>query len=139
MYQTWAGGFGVSTDPSASGGANLLSFSFGMKPGSAGGLVYTGTFAGGGSIAATGTPITMSYITNPADVRALFVRRKDYVAAGLTYTVQFSPGVTSWSNSADTPAVLADDGLNQIVSVPYPALLIGAGVAFFRVQVSIAP
>ena len=139
VYQTWAAGFGVSTDPSASGGANLLSFSFGMKPGSAGGLVYTGTFAGGGSIAATGTPITMSYITNPADVRALFVRRKDYVAAGLTYTVQFSPGVTSWSNSADAPAVLADDGINQIVSVPYPALLIGAGVAFFRVQVTIAP
>ena len=96
-----------------------------------GALVYTGTFAGGGSIGATGMPIPR---IEGADARALFVRRKDFSTAGLTYVVEFSSDLSGWQASADTPAVLADDGTNQIVSVPFPAGFIAGG--FFRVRVS---
>jgi len=48
------------------------------------------------------------------------VRRVDYATAGLTYTVQFSADLTNWTTSTAAPAVLANDGTYQIVSVPYP-------------------
>jgi hypothetical protein len=35
--------------------------------------------------------------------------------------------------------VLADDGVNQIVSVPYPPLVGGQQAKFFRIQVTLAP
>ena len=113
--------------------ANLLNFGFGMNPNGAygGALAYTGTFAGGGSIGSTGVPIPRFEGT---DMRALFVRRKDFTIAGLTYTVEFSNDLSGWQASADTPAVLADDGTNQIVSVTFPAGFTAGG--FFRVRVS---
>jgi hypothetical protein len=87
-----------------------------------------------------GQPITkFESIPNGIDFRALFVRRKDYVAARLIYTPQFSAGLDVWQNSTATPYVLADDGVNQLVSVPYPVLIAGKKARFFRIQVSIAP
>ena len=123
---------------------NLLEFAFGTDPTSntngVSVLQYTGTFAGGGAIAATGQPITMLEPTaNGVDFRALFVRRKDYAAAGLTYTPQFSATLATWVNSAAVPTVLADDGTHQIVSVPYPPFVGGKKARFFRISVSIAP
>lgn len=136
-YQQWAQTNGVSSDPSVrgpNGQSNLLNFGFGISPSVAGtgSLQYTGTLAGSGTIASTGTPITRQEGT---DLRALFVRRKDYATVGLTYTVQFSAGLSSWQDSTDTPTVLADDGTNQIVSVPYPAGLTASG--FFRISVTL--
>jgi len=136
-FQQWASNNGVGNNPStpgANGLPNLLNFAFSMNPASSnsGGLVYNGSFFGGsGTIGATGQPITRQ---EGSDIRALFVRRTDYLSAGLTYTVQFSPGLSSWQDSTDTPVVLADDGTNQIVSVPYPAGFTAAG--FFKVNLS---
>ena len=56
--------------------------------------------------------------------RVLFVRRKDYVAAALMYTVMFTSDLATWQVSSETPAVLADDGTNQIVSVPFPGRVV---------------
>ncbi|MCX6880762.1 MAG: choice-of-anchor D domain-containing protein, partial [Verrucomicrobia bacterium] len=136
IFGAWAIANGVPMDD-----ANLLLFAFGMTPGGpAGALVYTGTFAGGGTITATGLPITRFEPNgNSIDFRALFVRRKDYVAAGLTYTPLFSADLSFWQNSVAVPVVLADDGVNQICSVPYPALIAGQEACFFRIQVSITP
>ena len=125
-----------NADFDGDGIANLIEFAFGTNPAvpAAGPLRYAGTFAGGGAIIATGQPIVR--IENGNDIRALFVRRSDYVAAGLTYAVRFSADLSTWSPSAVVPVILADDGTNQIVSVPFPALIVGGETRFFRVNVS---
>jgi hypothetical protein len=136
-YEAWAVANGISTDPAALGGANLLAFASGSTPGgTTGALEYAGTLAGSGTITATGQPITRM---EGADVRAIFVRRKDYLATCLTYTAQFSATLGVWEDSVAVPTVLADDGTNQIVSVPYPALVAGLSPQFFRIRVTITP
>jgi len=136
VFQDCALANAVSGDPGvtgANGMVNVANFAFGMDPNGAStsALVYTGTFAGGGSITSTGLPIAR---TEGTATRALFVRRKDYVNAGLTYVVQFSNDLAAWQDSTITPTVLADDGAHQIVSVPFPGGFAGGG--FFRVRVS---
>jgi hypothetical protein len=70
-----------------------------------------------------------------ADTRALFVRRKDFAAAGITYTVEFTSDLAHWQASTDTPVVLADDGTYQIVSVPYPGSMMAGG--FFKIDLTL--
>ena len=133
---------GNSEDFDNDGIVNLLEFAFGTNPtvSSLGSLQYGGTFAGSGAIIARGQPITaFESIAAGIDFRALFVRRVDYVAAGLTYAVQFSADMLSWTASAAVPVVLANDGTYQVVSVPYPPFVNGRKARFFRVQVSIVP
>jgi hypothetical protein len=122
--------------------SNFLEFAFGTNPtvNGAGGLVYNGTLGGGGTITATGQPtLVLESIATGVDFRALFVRRDDSVATRLTYTVQFSADLSVWASSMDVPTVLADNGIHQIVSVPFPGFLNGKKVRFFRVQVSTPP
>lgn len=121
-FQAWSSATGVSSDPSVRGGngiGNLLNFAFGVNPVTGGGdsLHYTGNFAAGGILAATGQPTTRF---ESSDRRALFCRRKDFATAGLTYTVRFSTNLIEWVDCTVTPTVLADDNTHQIVSVPYP-------------------
>ena len=122
------------------GVTNLLEFAFGTNPANAANglksLQYTGTFAGSGVITATGQPITLF---EGSDIRAVFVRRKDYIAAGLTYTPRFSATLASWDNSVTVPTVLGDDGTWQIVSVPYPALVGGQVPHFFSLSLTLSP
>ncbi|MEQ1850169.1 MAG: cadherin-like beta sandwich domain-containing protein [Chthoniobacteraceae bacterium] len=145
VFQEWAAANGVTNDPQmpgANGIGNLLNFAFGVDPvtGGSGALVFNGTFGAGGTIGTTGQPITMLEPTaNGVDFRALFVRRRDFAAAGLTYKPQFSASMASWTDSAVVPTVLADDGANQIVSVPYPPFIGGKKARFFRISVSMAP
>ena len=133
---------GNSEDFNHNGISNLLEFAFGTNPvtSTAAALQYNGTLAGGGTITATGQPkMVFESIPTGVDFRALFVRRNDYGAAGLTYTVQFSPDLGAWTPSIAVPTVLADTGPHQIVSVPFPGFLDGKKARFFRVQVSIFP
>lgn len=113
-----------------------------MNPatGGNGTLQYTGTFAGGGTVTATGQPTTaIEPTTDGLDFRALFVRRTNHATAGLTYTALFSGDLVTWQTNVLAVTVLADDGVNQIVSVPYPPFVGGKKARFFRVSVSIAP
>ena len=74
----------------------------------------------------TGTP-------NGVDFKALFGRRKN---SGLTYTVQFSADLAGWENSTVAPVVIADDGVIEACTVPYPFFLSdGQKARFFRVSV----
>ena len=146
VFQDWALANGVSSDPGmngTNGTVNLNNFAFGIDPnfGTAGSLVFNGTFGAGGTIGANGQPITMlEPIANGVDFRVLYVRRKDYVNAGLTYTVEFSPAnLAPWTASTATPTVLADDGIYQIASVPFPPFLSGKKARFFRVRTTLAP
>jgi Cadherin-like beta sandwich domain/Abnormal spindle-like microcephaly-assoc'd, ASPM-SPD-2-Hydin/Cadherin domain len=146
-FQAWAASNSVPNDPNALGNngvKNLLNFAFNVNPTTAGGgaLAYTGTF--GGPLVTT--PITtgqqstrMEPSAGGVDFRGLFVRRKDATSAGLTYTPQFSADMITWQDSTATPVVLADDGVNQIVSVPYPVFIAGKKARFFRISVTINP
>lgn len=139
-FQAWALANGVSSDPSSNSGESLLSFAFGRIPGQSGPLIYVGALSGGGTIGATGSPIVRSEHQETGDeYRALFVRRLDYLSAGLTYTPQFSSDLGTWQNSTAVPTVLADDGINQIVSVPFPVAAPGQGKQFFKLSVSVTP
>ena len=75
-------------------------------------------------------------ITNGVDRRALFGRRKDYVAAGLVYEVEFSGDLVTWQTSAAIPAVIGGDSEMDAVTVPYPLFVNGRKARFFRVQVT---
>lgn len=145
------GNFADSADFDLDGKINLLEFAFHTNPttnvpappwvGSGPPpLQYTGTFAGGGAVTLTGQPIMrFQSATNGVDFRALFVRRTDHVAAGLTYVVEFSADMNTWAASNATPAILADNGTVQIVSVPYPFFVAGKKARFFQVTVTRTP
>lgn len=137
-------GAGANTaDSDLDGILNLLEFAFGTDPtnnSSGPGLLQTTGGLAGGALVSTGQPITMfGPIASGTDFRAVFIRRKDYIAAGLTYTPQFSADLVNWVNSAAIPTVLADDGTYQAVSVPYPFFVGGKKARFFRIAVTISP
>ncbi len=119
---------------------NLAEFAFDTDPANgasgASALRYTGAFAGGGIITSTGQPIAAIEGT---ETRFLFVRRKNHIAAGLVYTPQFSAALGSWEDGGVTPSVLADDGVREIVSVPFPASVSGSVARFARLRISVVP
>ncbi len=123
---------------------NLMEFAFGTQPtvSSSGSIVWVN----GGAVTTPGQPVAINMANPGVDYRAVFGRRKDYAAAGLTYTVEFSAGLNVWVPSAVTPTVLTGaGGLNaseiEAVSVPYPLLIDVGGnnfkkPTFFRLTIS---
>ncbi|MBK8095185.1 MAG: choice-of-anchor D domain-containing protein [Verrucomicrobiaceae bacterium] len=143
-YQVWAAANGVTgtnTGPNddfdSDGIINQLEWAFGMDPTVSG----TGVIiVSGAVIVQRGSPtVSVQNILNSVDYRALFGRRKDYLAAGLTYTTQFSADLGTWQNSTATPTVIADDGVIEACTVPYPFFINGKKARFFRVSVSVTP
>ena len=124
------------------GESNFSEFVFGTNPaGSASGsgaLVMTGGLGGGTFV--RGKPIALPDPTNTgSEHRAIFVRRKDHVAAGLRYIPKFSSSLVTWEDSTVTPTVLADDGTYQAVSVPFRASIGGETARFFTLTVEFVP
>ena len=121
---------------------NLQEYAFGTQPT----VSYSGpiVYDLDGNVTTPGSPVATNFAVGAGvDFRAVFGRRKDYVAAGLTYTVQFSAGLDIWVNSAATPTRLtgaSSTGDIDAYSVPYPLFIPTArGVekpTFFRVAVS---
>ncbi len=104
---------------------NLLEFAFGTNP----------TQPCAGPLCHQGGVITPG-LPHMEGNGAVFMRRKDRVAAGIAYTVEFSPDLSIWTVATTTPTVLAEDGTNEVVSVPMPA---AQTRHFFRVKVSATP
>jgi len=126
---------GPAQDYDNDGVPNLLEYAFGTDPT----VAASGTLAVNGStLSARGGPVTLSVTngTGGTDRYAMFMRRDDYAFAGLIYTVEFSPDLRNWVASPATPAVVADDGEMQAVTIPYMDLIGGQPVRFFRVKVS---
>jgi hypothetical protein len=122
-----------TADPDGDGQANLLERAFGTNPT----VSQAGAIAITGGVIIPGSPTTMMAQTESGvDFRALFGRRKDYIAAGFTYTVQFSADLGTWASSTSKPTVVADDGVMQAVTVPYPFFVNGRKARFFRVSVT---
>jgi hypothetical protein len=98
-----------------------------------------------GELINPGAPLAVNFSTSPvADFRAVFTRRKNFLSAGLTYTVQFSADLSTWSMSAVTPTILtgpANPSEVEAVSVPFPALVPAIGgnkkPTYFRVSVNL--
>jgi len=150
IYDVWAGGthtnpFGDTTpgsDPDGDTLTNLQEFAFGTDPtSSASGSI---TYTPGGNVTNPGLPVAQNVaVGSGVDYRAVFGRRKNYLAAGLNYSVQFSADMTNWTTSTEIPTVLTGSGSTgdiEAVSVPYPLFIpVETGFKkpnFFRVGVS---
>ncbi len=121
-------------DQDGDGFINLMEYAFGTQPtvSSTASLSYTG-----GTLTSTGQPL----LVKDAGVwYAVFGRRKDYLEAGLTYTVQFSSSLSLWVDGVSAPAVIATDGTIDAVRVPFPNFIESDNgpqkPTFFRVEVS---
>ena len=111
-----------------------MEFAFGMNQSVSDNspLVISGT-----TLVQHGMP-TINVDTQPTTVNytARFVRRRDWVAAGLTYSVQFSADLTTWQTSTAAFTLIAQDATHEAISVPYPFFVNGRKARFFRVVVT---
>jgi hypothetical protein len=121
---------------------NLQEYAFGTNPttNSSAALSYMPN----GAVTQAGAPIAVNLSQGGGvDYRAIFTRRKNHLAAGLTYTVQFSADLIEWFDSTQTPAVLtgsSNPSSVEVVSVPYPNIVETASgpkkPTFFRVKIT---
>lgn len=113
---------------------NLQEFAFGTNPArpDSGPVQWSGSL-----LQQRGLPVPYVTSSGAFAFRAVFSRRKDYLAAGIAYSVEFSGDLVTWQTSGSTPAVLAQDEEAEVVSVPYPFFVNGKKARFFRVRVEI--
>lgn len=124
---------GPASDPDSDGLNNLQEYAFGMNPVQSFGRMLRWS---GADLLERGVP--MPYASGTAgsfSFRAVYARRKNHIAAGISYTVEFSGDLSTWRASTANPSVLADDGEIQVVSVPYPFFVNGKKASYFRVKV----
>ena len=122
-------------DPDGDSFSNLLEYAFGTDPthAASASIAYDA-----GIVTVRGQPVIR--LTNGVNNQAVFGRRRDYLAAGLTYTVQFSADLRHWVSSTDIPTGLASDAEIDAVGMVYPPLITTPSgqvkPQFFRVKVS---
>ena len=119
-------------DADGDGFSNLEEFAFGTNP--MDGSISPITYAEG-SVNTYGVP----KLETSGGFTAVFGRRLDRVAVGVTYTVQFSADLGTWVDSAVEPTVLATDSQIEAVGVAFPATITTPGgptvPKFFRIKV----
>ncbi len=120
-------------DADSDGLPNLLEFAFGTDPllSSCGTLRWSGQ-----EIQSVGLPVqTASGSGEDLTFQAVFGRRIDRAATGLTYSVEFSLDLVSWHASTAIPTVMASGGDIEVVSVPFPFSVRDVKAGWFRVNV----
>jgi hypothetical protein len=68
---------------------------------------------------------------------AIFCRRKDRVATGISYETEFTGDFAQWGGSPGEPVMVAEDAEFELVSVPFPATVGGVPTKSFRVRVTV--
>ena len=128
-YATWAASVftltqrvsdtitGYSTDLNGDGVNNLLAYSFGISP-------TTGAGAPLPVVAFNGTNYTLTY-------------QKNTTATDVTFAVQRSQNLASWTTIATTDAVTGTSGSNQTIRATLP--VVAGAPWFYRVQATISP
>ncbi len=134
----------LTADPDKDGCTNVQEFAFDTDPTSP--LRRTLQWTDGGPLTRAGLPVLMKLPVQagPDAFHAVFVRRKDYQAAGLSYAVQFSADLAAWTPVNTGLAVEGENatGTMEVVSIPFPGSvplqggLQSAPPQFFRVAVS---
>ncbi len=131
---------GPFADADSDGAVNLVEFAFGTDPrdpatGPAP-LEYAGDLGGNGTIVATGqTLLRFEPSGTGVDFRVLFIRLNPAFTETPGYAPEFSPDLAGWQASGATPTVLAEEGLYQVVSVPYPFFVNGKKARFHRLHI----
>jgi hypothetical protein len=142
LTDSWqVGYFGVGSDqasaeanPDGDSLTNLQEFAFGTDPSQSSGESVSWS---GNTFGAGGLPVPFKTSTATSfTFRAVFARRTDFAAAGLSYRVEFSGDLSTWRASTSTPVILAENSEMQVVSVPYPFFVNGKKARFFRVKVT---
>lgn len=114
----------------------LLEFAFGLNTGANDNTSLVAD-VNSGILTSRGTPIVFHQATqNGVDIRAVFIRRKNPAASGISYTPQFSADMETWVDGTSLPIVLADDGDYELVSVRYPLFVNNRKAQFFRIAVA---
>jgi hypothetical protein len=140
--QNWAQGLGLSgadldpnEDADADGISNLPERAFGTNSTSGVGAAIQ---VDAGVLLKHGAPTVLEVPDGLGGVSrfALFGRRKDAASVGLTYTVEFSETLTTWTVSTDTPTVIAQDSEIEAVVVPFPRSKSNPPKMVFRVRVT---
>ena len=141
-YQDWAAGLGLggtALDPAADsdgdGLANLCEWAFATNPASSERNVMR---LNGSVLEAHGGPAILDIPNGSGATNhfALFGRRKDAAAVGLTYVVEFSSDLLLWTASSDAPLVVAQDDQIEAVLVPFPTRTGGTPLSCFRIRVT---
>jgi autotransporter-associated beta strand protein len=144
VFNSWASGSGLSggnavygANPDGDSLTNLQEFAFGMNPNSP--VLGQISYVSGGA-ATAGVPMLEKA---GAIYRAVFARRKDYQAAGISYEVSFSADLTRWTPVGTAPVRLSAVNADPVeaVSIDFPdsvALQEGGSATprFFRVAVT---
>lgn len=128
---TNSGNGASNADPDFDGVSNLLEFAFGLNPTASSPSPLS--LAPGNMVASRGVP---AWVTTETENHAVFLRRKDRIAAGLEYAVQISGDLTAWQNLIATPEVIGTDGDMEVVRVPIPVPSEGETSQFMRVNVT---
>lgn len=132
---------GPAANPDADPYNNLLEYAFGTNPNNAASGPGSITYSAGLITLLAQPTVSITQTATGVDYRAVFGRRKDWLAAGLLYKVQFSADLSTWQDNdsnLNPPTFVATDNLEMdAVTVPYPFFLnTGEKAQFFRVQVS---
>ena len=137
LYEDWAVSNGVNgpnsgaaQDFDADGILNVTEWAFGTNPAQNSIGVIA---AAGGVVTARGGP---KVIGLPGAPLAMFGRRMNYVAEGLTYAVEFTANLSFWETSTATPIAVGNDGEIEAVTIPFPALVNGEPTRYFRVKIT---
>ena len=137
-YQTWSASFNMTGSNAAAekdfdsdGLINMFEMAVGTNPTTAGEATI---IVNPPNIIQRGKPRLLRD-ANGVDFRTLYGRRKDYLAAGLTYTVQFSGDLLTWADSTSAPTVIAEDAEFEALTVPFPPFVNGLKARFSRVRV----
>lgn len=131
---------GLTDDADGDGHSNFKEFAFGTNPasGSSGSahVSFTGSFASA-DLTAPGQPTARFEASGSGvDYRAVFTRRADHAALGITYTIRFSADLAFWETSTEAPTVLDTVGNVELVSVNYPLFVRGRRARFFVITIN---